>query len=250
MIEDLLEDVWTVAWKELREIVARQGGSLGQLRRVFFAPLVVGAFFAWRFGTDWLVSLWPAVTAVFLPLFFGTSVVCDAFAGERERHTLETLLATRLSDAGIFFGKALALVVYSLGLVATAMLSALIAANLLEFGSWSFYSPIALGSALGAGLLSALLLTGAGFLVSVDATSVQQAQQRLSTGVILLWLVPFLIYRLLPGGLEKIVNRFEPETIALAGVAVLFVLSTLLMSAGARRFRRSRLLGDPGASGP
>ncbi len=37
----------------------------------------------------------------------------DSFAGERERHTLETLLASRLPDHAILSGKLLVCVLYS-----------------------------------------------------------------------------------------------------------------------------------------
>ena len=39
-------------------------------------------------------------------------MIADSFAGERERHTLETLLASRLSDRAILFGKIAACIAY------------------------------------------------------------------------------------------------------------------------------------------
>jgi ABC-type Na+ efflux pump permease subunit len=45
----------------------------------------------------------PPASGVFFVAVF--AVAPDTFAGERERHTLETLLASRLSDQAILIGK-------------------------------------------------------------------------------------------------------------------------------------------------
>ena len=50
---------------------------------------------------------------LFFPAMIAASVAADAFAGERERRTRETLLATPLSDGAIFAGKALTAILFS-----------------------------------------------------------------------------------------------------------------------------------------
>src|SRR5258705_13563545 len=68
------------------------------------------------------------VDGLCLPFMILQSIIVDSFAGERERHTLETLLASRLSDRAILLGKFGAAVPYGLavGLIG-AMVQAVVA---------------------------------------------------------------------------------------------------------------------------
>ena len=50
-----------------------------------------------------------------------SSLVADSFAGERERHTLETLLASRLPDRAILAGKLLVPVAVAWGAALLAL---------------------------------------------------------------------------------------------------------------------------------
>lgn len=60
---------------------------------------------------------------MYFPLVLTLTMVADSFAGERERHALETLLASRLSDRAILLGEAAALTSYGwlFGLVGAIM---------------------------------------------------------------------------------------------------------------------------------
>src|SRR5262249_53452146 len=101
----MIEDTGTVIWKELRELL-RQRESLRGTALSFFIPVLFwGILLPAQSGLRWVES--PATLAgwAMIALLLVTLVVAEAFAGERERHTLETLLATRLSDQAILFGK-------------------------------------------------------------------------------------------------------------------------------------------------
>ena len=50
------------------------------------------------------------------------SFIGDAIAGERERHTLETLLASRMPDRAILLGKVIAIVLYAWGMGVLSLL--------------------------------------------------------------------------------------------------------------------------------
>ncbi|MCK7485371.1 MAG: ABC transporter permease subunit [Bacillus subtilis] len=65
-----------------------------------------------------------------MPFLWVSGVVADMFAGERERHTLEALLATRLSDQAILFGKLLAAMTYGFTLTWVIMIASLITVNI------------------------------------------------------------------------------------------------------------------------
>jgi ABC-2 type transport system permease protein len=113
---------------------------------------------------------------VFFPAVLATSISADAFAGERERKTLETLLATPLADSTILFGKALAAVAY-----ATAV--ALMSVGASQLTAWSRHAPALLlrpeslvgiaGGAVGA----ALLTTSITIMISLWVPVVRSVQQ-------------------------------------------------------------------------
>ena len=48
-------------------------------------------------GPDWMQTPFAVVLSALMTLLLVATVIPDSFAGERERHTLATLLATRLS---------------------------------------------------------------------------------------------------------------------------------------------------------
>ena len=99
-----MNDIWTMIWKETKDSVLQ--GGLSALIRPLLLIGVVGIGFPWRFGLEWL-ALTPLVMGIVLyfPFILILSFVGDAIAGERERHTLETLLASRISDRAIVLGK-------------------------------------------------------------------------------------------------------------------------------------------------
>src|SRR5678815_2933365 len=77
-----------------------------------------------------------------MPFLWVSGVVADLFAGERERHTLEALLATRLSDQAILFGKLLAAMAYGFILTWVIMLVSVVTINISSGRSGLlFYSP-------------------------------------------------------------------------------------------------------------
>ena len=105
-------DFATVLWKEWKEIVLeRSAGGSGSFRPLILIA-VLGIFMPLRMGPERFFS----ATGLLAPTFFSaiviTAVIADSFAGERERHTLETLLASRLSDRAILFGKIAACIAY------------------------------------------------------------------------------------------------------------------------------------------
>lgn len=83
-------DILTMMWKEWKEIL-NWGGRRGRLGIVLFV-VVFGVALPWQMGRAWIASPIALAYWAWVPLFMVTTVTADAFAGERERHTLETLL--------------------------------------------------------------------------------------------------------------------------------------------------------------
>lgn len=242
----LFRDTRAVVWRDWREHVLRGRGVATTVTMVMFV-LLLGVVLPWRVGAAWLSAPWVAVVWAWLPVFLVTSVTADTFAGERERGTLEPLLATRLPDGPILYGKVLATVAY----VGTATVVALPLGVLTVNLTGSYPDPVLLGAteALGLALLSlvaALFGAAAGVLLSLRASSVREAQQSLSVVILLLSLAPLLGLPALPeswrgwlvgvlmqGGVTSLVPPLAGGLVAMA--VVLLLLARL-------RFTRERLV--------
>lgn len=245
----MIGDVLTVAWKEWRELILLGGSLRGG--RVSLAVLlgVFGVFLPLQSGADWVAS--PAMVFYWgwLPLMLVAGAVADSFAGERERHTLETLLASRLPDRAILFGKIVAAVAYGWGIVMAILLLSLVTVNLtaraghLLLFPWRFTIGAPLLACLGAGLAAT-----AGVLVSLRAATVRQAAQTMNVGILLLIFIPVVGARALPDAWKAQAGAWL-MSVGVDGVlwtvaAALLLLDALLLALAMARFRRSRLILD------
>ncbi|WP_322489574.1 ABC transporter permease subunit [Chloroflexus sp.] len=241
----MLTDIWTVMRKELQEAFNR-GDRVGKFGLLFMI-FSFGILLPWQMGRSWVESPITLVYWSWVPLFLVNAVVADSFAGERERHTLETLLASRLPDQAILFGKLLAALAYGVGLTWASLLVGLITINLFHGeGRLLFYpSAVALG-VIGISLLSGGLAAGAGVLVSLRAKSVQQAIQVLSIATMALIFIPTFGLQALPAAWqERLWNMVAGWNVTQAvrvAIAVLAVLNGVLIGAAMRRFQRARLI--------
>jgi ABC-2 type transport system permease protein len=177
-----------------------------------------------------------------------SSVVADSFAGERERHTLETLLASRLSDRAILVGKTGAAIVYGWGLTMISIILSILTIKIgFARGKILFYPlPIALGI-VGLRLLIAGLASSLGVLVSLRAATVRQAQQTFSIAFLLLF-VPLFLLPMLPQDIQTTMATWLMNTdmniIGMIAGFVLLVLDCGLFLATLKRFQRNRLILD------
>lgn len=180
-------------------------------------------------------------------MLVGTTMV-DAFAGERERHTLETLLASRLSDRAILFGKILAGIIYGFGMTLACILVGLVAVNL-AFGHGRlllFPASITLGI-LAVVLLISTMSSGLGVLVSLRASSVRQAQQAFTVAYFVMF-IPLMILPWVPATVSQPVVNILIKTdftmIAILAGVIVVLLDVALILAALRRFKRARLILD------
>lgn len=235
-----MNDIWTMIWKETKDSVLQGGRSA--LIRPLLAIGVLGILLPWRLGLQWL-ELTPVVVvfALYIPFIIITSFVGDAIAGERERHTLETLLASRMPDRAILLGKVIVTMGYAWGMTLIGLLLGLVAANLSKGqGSWEFYTHGDLFlEALALSLLTSLLATSAGVLISLRAATVRQAQQTLALSTLGLVGGGVLVLKVVPA---NVISSFTYPQILLIVIAVLAVLDAILLGVTLVRFQRSRLI--------
>lgn len=239
----MIRDIGVVMWKELKELWLATL-SRGSLIRMLLWIGIFGVMLPAQGGLFWLRSPMTLYFWVWLPMFLVSAAVTGAFAREREHHTLETLLATRLSDRSILVGKIASGVAYGWGLDLLCALLGLIVVNVRHPGYHFFDPALALGG-LALSLLAAWLIAGVGVLISMDAPTFQAASQGITVAVLLLFL-PALALDLLP---ESVVAPVQARilsadlaTIAGWGSACLLVLNLVLMTVAASRFRRTELL--------
>lgn len=212
--------------------------------------MIAGAFIAFSSGAGWARSpIALLANGVHFRLVLTLTMVADSFAGERERHTLETLLASRLSDRAILVGKVAALTSFGwLFGLAGAVLS-IVVANLGALDEVPFfYTPQITLGIVGLGLLASGLMASAGCLVSLRAPTTRQAQQTWS----LLAFVPLVVgvvgAQLVPSStradLLNTLSGLDGRTALLVGVLALVVLDGALVAVALARFRRDRLILD------
>jgi ABC-2 type transport system permease protein len=241
-------DIITVARKELREMLI-----IGDPRgRSKFSLLIViavfGIFIPLQNGRDWITSPISIAVWAWMPFLWVSSIVADSFAGERERHTLESLLATRLSDRAILFGKLLAALVYGFLMTWTILLASLVTVNLAFRGQGLilFPSEVMLGAFVFSILISGLSAS-IGVLVSLRAGSVRQAQQWMSAGMLLIFL-PFMLVRYVPQkwlmAAENMLVGADPLSIGMGLAGILLVIEVILIAIATRLFQRSKLVLD------
>jgi len=242
-------DFNTVLWKEWREIVLERSGGSGRYRPLILIG-VLGIFVPLRMGPERFFNPLPLLMYTFFSAVVVTAVIADSFAGERERHTLETLLASRLSDRSILFGKIAASVAYGWLM---AMLCALAGTIMVNLANWSGHVLLYRDSAswlillLGPPLAGGAVAT-AGVLVSLRAATMRQAQQTLTVAVMILVVGSIFAGSMLPTAwkvwFSGIWVVWSPASLVLAAAGVILAIDLLLLLAGMARFQRARLVLD------
>lgn len=244
----MITDILTVARKEVREMFI-QGDPRGRSKiGILIMVLIFGIVFPLQNGRAWVNTPISAMVWGWMPFLWVSGIVADCFAGERERHTLEALLSTRLSDRAILIGKVLAAMLYGLILTWSIMLLSLVTVNLSAGKGELLMFPLSLG---GGALVFSTLISGLaaslGVLVSLRAGSVRQAQQLMSAGMLVL-LVPFMLIQFLPQSFMLSVLNFvqhtDPVLVILLVALFLLVADIALILVGMRLFQRSRLILD------
>lgn len=242
----MLQDIWTMTRKELQELLEATSGMSGALRLLIWIG-VIGIALPIQMGSSWIDSPSMLFSWTWFPMFIVSSVIASAFAGERERHTLETLLASRLSDQAILYGKIAACIIYGWGISLASMLLGLITYNIAFWqGSLTLYPALYFWGGILLSLLSALLVSGAGVLVSLRAKTTRQAQQIVSLVMLLVFLVPTYGIQALPADLQTQLMQIAMSGVTFSNLALvaaaLSVISAGLLLAAQARFQRHKLI--------
>jgi ABC-2 type transport system permease protein len=230
-------DVWTVMRKEWMEWMATAGWIIQPVVVVIifgvFAPLVAGRLWLDYPVVQWLWS--------WLPLVMSAGLVADTFAGERERETLEALLASRLPDRAIVLGKVAAVAAYGWVVTLVCWFTGWITVRLAHDAAFATAVPhpsFVLAWPIVLSGLSACLVACIGVLISLRSQSVRQAQQLMSVAMLGL----LLLVGLLAAELSNLSMRNQAALVLTGIAAVLALLDAVLLATLVVRPQRSEWL--------
>jgi len=241
----MMQDVLTVMWKEVRGLSHVRGGR-SRFLLTMLSPVLLAVVLPLQSGQVWAEELMPSLLVSFaIPIILVGITIPDSFAGERERHTLGTLLASRLPDRAILFGKMLTSVVFAFGVTLSVLLVGLVVLNV---GQWSgrlvLYTPTVIFTNLTLAFVMSTLCAGTGVLVSMRSQTAQEAAQRLMA----IFLVPPLILQVaamaLLNRVREVLQSIDAVQVLLVVSGVLAALDILVFVLAVARFQRSRLALD------
>jgi len=234
-----MSDILTMVWKESKDVLF-QGGWRSLIRPLIVVG-IMGIYLPLQLGLRW-VDLTPLgmLLLLWIPFFLIISFIGDVIAGERERHTLETLLASRMPDRAILLGKVVAIVLYAWGMSVLSLLLGLVLVDLFRTqGNWMFYPLDLFVDALVLSLLVSVLGASAGVLVSLRVSTVRQAQQILSVGTIVFVFGIVFVLKAIPANVFSSLTYAQFLLITMAFIAV---LDAILLGLSLVSFQRSRLI--------
>ena len=241
-------DILTVMWKESKSLL-RYSDNRWKGIAILVTPIALfGILIPLQFGEKWLTGSWSLAISTFTPLLLIAATIAESFAGERERHTLETLLASRLPDRAILFGKWFTSVLFGWGITFVLLCVSLLVVNLLdETAGFRFFQPNIFVLDILASLLVSGFVSGLGILISLRSATVQATSQSLMLmifmPVLLLQGVAFVLPIFLPQAtVEAIAAQLNFNTIAAALLGTLCVADVVLFLAALNRFQRARLI--------
>ena len=244
----MISDMVTVMWKE-RKSLFRVRGRRSQALLALMSPTFLAVYFGVQGGMDFTRSAFSLLLAFIVPLLVVGMGIPDSFAGERERHTLPTLLASRLPDRAILFGKLATSVALGWGMTVLFLMIGLVTFNIAHWtGRIQFFALRIFVADLAVSLVVSLLTAGLGVLFSLRASTVQEAQQS-TMGVLLVlpMILQFGSLFLLSSDsgiawLRRALGVLSFEQIVGVIVAILAAISALLLWAALARFKRARLI--------
>ena len=244
----MIHDIWTVARKESLEILHMRESDRATVTSLLLTAAVLGIIWPLQHGPAFIREAYSLGYWAWLPMLLVSNVIADSFAGERERHTLESLLATRLPDTAILLGKIAAAVLYDTAMTLVILFLSFITINVTSKAGFVMISPIVLFGALFLAAMMGTLMAGIGVLVSLRAETVRQARQRLSFATLGFFFAVYFGARLIAertGGVMSLIENIRyisaPVVLVVVGV-ILAALDVGIIVLASWRFRRDRLI--------
>lgn len=221
-----MTDFFTVLRKELREIAGERSSRRGGLIQSLVIVGMLGIAGPANAANLWLAAS-PLAILYFavLPAVLAATVSSDAFAGERERRTLDTLLATPLSERSLLLGKGAAAVAFALAVTVLALASAVVTVNVVAHPGVLFLpAPRLVAGALVGSLASSSLTTAAAIVLSMRIPVARSVQQMTSLSGVAVFAAIGAVWKVL-GLAMTWANVLSVEGAVLLVAAALFELA-------------------------
>jgi ABC-2 type transport system permease protein len=212
---------------------------------MLLSPVILSVVIPITWGPNWLAEVPPLIVAFLITALLVGVMIPDSFAGERERHTLGTLLASQLPDRAILFGKLVIPIAVGWSAALLFAVVALVVVNVAHGeGQLILYTPpIALGiPALS--FLAATMMAGAGVLTSLRSETVQEATQKLMVIIMVPAMVLQLVPLLLRDQMVAFIEAADGPTLLLTALVVLAVVDVVVLWVAMARFQRSHMYLD------
>jgi len=246
----MISDILTVMWKERKGLFRQRGSRIRAALTMLVPVIMIVIFLPFQIAEDWYNGYFSLIAAFIVPLLLVGTQIPESFAGERERHTLGTLLASRLPDRAILFGKMGLVVLYAWVVTIIALLLSIVTVNIAHWtGQVVFFTPIVALANIIISLLLAGMMASLGILISLRSSTVQGATQALLgitlTPIILLQIAGLVVIEIRRDWLDSIIEMFsaiEPLYTILIVVAVLLLIFIVLFWIVMLQFRRDRLI--------
>lgn len=170
----------------------------------------------------------------FFPISFSLVIALETFVGEKERNTLEALLAMPLTDVELFLGKLLAVLIppFVLSLTATGVFVTGITLTLHRA-----FDPVFLTTVVLLSLTEAVVMVAGAVVVSSHTTSVRAANLLASFIILPMAVIVQVQSLVVLTGLADALWMF---------LAVLAVVGVMLVRMGVRAFNREEILAHEG----
>jgi len=239
----MLNQINAVVWKEAHELFQQRG-----LRGALFNWVIMvglgGIYIPLQSEGQWFSNPFFMIVWAWLPMISVMQIVADTFAGERERHTLETLLASKLSDKAILWGKVLSVVFYGWSIQYASLILAAIVMNITGWtGTFQFYSLTILLGLVPLIMLMIVLVAAIGTLISLRSATVRSAYQKMMIAFFVLIFGASALAKALPGVVTFLETMQEISLPSLLVVSLgLLLIDSVLIMLGASRFKRETLI--------
>jgi len=241
-------DILTIMWKESKGLFRYSDNRWRGLLTLITPVLMFGVVLPIQLSDEWLTGFWSIIVAFFTPIILIATTIAESFAGERERHTLETLLASRLPNRAILFGKIFTSILFGWGMTFLLLCVSLMVANLMIGGDgFQMYQANIFWIDICGSLLVAGFVSGLGIVISLRSATVQSATQSIMMMLflpfLLLQAVVFLLPVFLPRAtIQEILNQLNFTNIMVVILVLLLVVDVILFLGAVSRFQRSRLI--------
>ncbi|RJX18744.1 MAG: hypothetical protein C4575_10335 [Desulforudis sp.] len=219
-----MNDILTVMTKELKEAFLTKS-----IWRTYGIALLLALFFSYLNRDNGIIAL--LLFSALISFAIAGTMSRDTFLGERERKTLEPLLATRLPGYSIYFGKVAAIFISSYLVVILSMLLGIVVFKTVFSALLVLSTPIVFLAFLGA----------APFILYVASASSMRIKDQKAGSLVLL---AFMMVPAIAG--KHLISRWwlhlDFSSILLMIIGLTIAAGIIIMAVGLAFFDREKLL--------